>query len=145
MVGLCQIPLIAFLGRTLGASSSYMHMTSLCCLMLVPRLRPKFPYWTAYMTLFWWQSVFALGAMCGAALSAYLSDSFGRAEGVPLWRSLTGGFIMIFGARLGGGCTSGHGITGISLLMNSSVIVVMGMFAGCFSVAFLIFALEPHH
>lgn len=145
IVGLCQIPLIACLGRTLGASSAYMNITSVCCLMVMPRLKPKFPYWTAYMSLFWWQSIFALGAMGGAALSAWSSDSFGRAEGVPLWRSLTGGFIMIIGARLGGGCTSGHGISGISLLMNTSVIVVMGMFAGCFSVAFLIFGFEHRH
>jgi len=75
-------------------------------------------------------------------ISAALSRSFGLAAGVPLWRSLLGGFMMIFGARLGGGCTSGHGITGITLLMNSSVVVVMGMFAGGFSTAFVIYGVE---
>lgn len=37
---------------------------------------------------------------------------------------------MIFGSRLAGGCTSGHGISGMSQLSISSVISVAAMFAG---------------
>ena len=41
-----------------------------------------------------------------------------------------GGFLVGFGARYAGGCTSGHAISGISNLQLPSVIAVMGFFIG---------------
>ena len=41
-----------------------------------------------------------------------------------------GGFILIFGSRLGGGCTSGHGLSGCAMLMVQSWIAVPAMFMG---------------
>ncbi len=41
-----------------------------------------------------------------------------------------GGFLIGFGARYAGGCTSGHAITGISNLQVSSLIAVIGFFIG---------------
>ncbi|KAJ6119765.1 hypothetical protein N7523_004045 [Penicillium sp. IBT 18751x] len=45
-------------------------------------------------------------------------------------RGILGGTIMVFGARIAGGCTSGHGISGMSMLGISSIITVASMFAG---------------
>lgn len=45
-------------------------------------------------------------------------------------RGALGGLIMVFGARLAGGCTSGHGISGMSMLSASSIITVTSMLAG---------------
>ncbi|TGJ87780.1 hypothetical protein E0Z10_g991 [Xylaria hypoxylon] len=53
-------------------------------------------------------------------------------------RLVTGGILLTLGARMGGGCTSGHGITGISLLSVSSFVSVAAMFAGAFGTAALI-------
>ena len=41
-----------------------------------------------------------------------------------------GGFLVGFGARYAGGCTSGHAISGISDLQLPSVIAVVGFFIG---------------
>lgn len=41
-----------------------------------------------------------------------------------------GGFLVGFGARYAGGCTSGHAISGISNLQKASVVAVIGFFAG---------------
>ncbi len=41
-----------------------------------------------------------------------------------------GGFLVGFGARYAGGCTSGHAITGLSFGRLSSLIAVLGFFAG---------------
>ncbi len=41
-----------------------------------------------------------------------------------------GGFLVGFGARYAGGCTSGHAISGISNLQIPSVIAVIGFFIG---------------
>lgn len=49
---------------------------------------------------------------------------------MQVWASLVGGFLMVFGARLAGGCTSGHGISGTALLCTLSMLVVVAMFAG---------------
>lgn len=41
-----------------------------------------------------------------------------------------GGFLVGFGTRYAGGCTSGHAITGLSNLQISSLIAVIGFFIG---------------
>ena len=41
-----------------------------------------------------------------------------------------GGFLVGFGARYAGGCTSGHAITGLSNLQIPSLIAVLGFFIG---------------
>ena len=41
-----------------------------------------------------------------------------------------GGFLVGFGARYAGGCTSGHAISGLSNLQLPSLIAVMGFFIG---------------
>lgn len=56
------------------------------------------------------------------------------------WESLTtskglvfmvlGGFLVGFGTRYAGGCTSGHAITGLSNLQIPSLIAVVGFFIG---------------
>jgi uncharacterized membrane protein YedE/YeeE len=43
---------------------------------------------------------------------------------------LLGGFLVGFGARYAGGCTSGHAISGLSNLQLPSLIAVIGFFAG---------------
>lgn len=70
-----------------------------------------------------WRSVYALGMLLGGALYA----AFGlpqEATQVPAWKFIVGGLLIGFGARLGGGCTSGHGICGMASLSGSSVLMV---------------------
>jgi uncharacterized protein len=43
---------------------------------------------------------------------------------------LTGGFLIGFGSRYAGGCTSGHAISGLSNLQLPSLIAVIGFFIG---------------
>lgn len=43
---------------------------------------------------------------------------------------VAGGFLVGFGTRYAGGCTSGHGIMGLSALQWPSLIAVMAFFAG---------------
>ena len=43
---------------------------------------------------------------------------------------LVGGFLVGFGARYAGGCTSGHAISGLSDLQVPSLIAVIGFFIG---------------
>ncbi len=44
---------------------------------------------------------------------------------VPAWRLALGGLIAGYGARLAGGCTSGHGICGLGSLKLPSLLAVL--------------------
>lgn len=48
---------------------------------------------------------YVFGAILGAKISATASGTIGTVEGVGPWYSLTGGFLMLYGSRLAGGCT----------------------------------------
>ena len=52
-----------------------------------------------------------------------------------------GGFLVGFGTRYAGGCTSGHAITGLSSLQIPSLIAVIGFFLGGLIMIHLIFPL----
>lgn len=43
---------------------------------------------------------------------------------------IVGGFLVGFGSRYAGGCTSGHAIMGLSDLQLPSLIAVVGFFIG---------------
>ncbi len=59
-------------------------------------------------------------------------ELYGFAE--ASWRTLSflliGGFLIGFGTRWAGGCTSGHAISGLSNLQVPSLIAVVGFFVG---------------
>lgn len=52
-----------------------------------------------------------------------------------------GGFLVGFGARYAGGCTSGHAISGLANLQLPSLIAVVGFFAGGLLVTFVVLPL----
>lgn len=51
---------------------------------------------------------------------------------------VVGGFLVGFGARYAGGCTSGHAISGLSDLQLPSLIAVIGFFIGGLIMTFLL-------
>ncbi|GJM36453.1 MAG: hypothetical protein DHS20C18_54540 [Saprospiraceae bacterium] len=65
--------------------------------------------------------------------------NLGNLKGVLL--AIVGGFLVGFGTRYAGGCTSGHAITGLSHLQLPSLIAVIGFFAGGLIMTFLIMPL----
>lgn len=62
---------------------------------------------------------YAIGLIGGAATTT----------SVPAWRLLVGGLLVGFGARLGGGCTSGHAICGLASLQGPSLAAVVTFLA----------------
>ncbi|KAK4683260.1 hypothetical protein QC764_123500 [Podospora pseudoanserina] len=75
--------------------------------------------------------LFSAGVIVGSYLLSHGAPKFGEVTDVvvsPL-SAAVGGFLMILGSRMAGGCTSGHGISGISLLSMSSFLTVGATFA----------------
>ncbi len=52
-----------------------------------------------------------------------------------------GGFLVGFGTRYAGGCTSGHAITGLSQLQIGSLIAVIGFFIGGLTIIHFVYPL----
>lgn len=54
---------------------------------------------------------------------------------------VAGGFLVGFGSRYGGGCTSGHAISGLSTLQLPSLVAVIGFFIGGLFTTFVLLPL----
>lgn len=100
------------------------------------------PYWKKIGTSLTPEWVFVVSIIAGALGAALLSGTR-RKESVPqAWRdrfgprtearfaaAFVGGFLLLFGARLAGGCTSGHIISGMSQLAISGMVFAAATFA----------------
>ena len=86
-----------------------------------------------------WRLVYAAGLIVGALLW-WLGVAGGAAQAtrVPAWQLLVGGFFVGYGARLGNGCTSGHGICGLGSLQWPSLLAVLTFMATAFLTANLV-------
>ena len=85
--------------------------------------------------------MFGAGIMVCSWTLMHLRPEFGvlvDTESILPTRVLLGGIAMVVRARIAGGCTSGHGITGMAMLCTSSVLTVISMFAGGISLSAVI-------
>ena len=70
-----------------------------------------------------WKLAFLLGLVGGGLLLAALRpESLPTSPPRPLGWVIAGGVLVGFGARLGGGCTSGHGVCGVGRLSLRGVV-----------------------
>jgi uncharacterized membrane protein YedE/YeeE len=73
-----------------------------------------------------WRVVFTAGLVGGALLYLF-TVAEGRAfhTEVPVWRLVAGGFLVGLGTRVSRGCTSGHGVCGLSAFSRASLVAVV--------------------
>lgn len=85
-----------------------------------------------------WRAVFAGGLLLGAFV--YMVAT-GGALPVVVQSSLpvmvVAGFLVGFGARLGSGCTSGHGVSGIARLSRRSIVATLVFMGAAIVTVFL--------
>jgi uncharacterized membrane protein YedE/YeeE len=139
--------------RPIGASSSYATAAGLLGKHLAPERTAHLKYFQDEPPKLNWGSVFMLFALVGAFLSAISSGEFSSQWLPSMWQArfgehslvlrllvaFGGGALMALGARLAGGCTSGHGISGSMQLALSSWIVLGCLFAGGMATAALMY------
>jgi uncharacterized protein len=71
----------------------------------------------------------------GLLVRAVFPQAFGAGSTAPLGLTLAAGLLVGYGTRLGGGCTSGHGVCGNSRLeLRSIVATVTFMLTGALAV-----------
>ncbi|CAN5616602.1 YeeE/YedE thiosulfate transporter family protein [soil metagenome] len=90
-----------------------------------------------------WRSFFTLGLIVGGAAIYYLGGAWGTADfsdgtGIGLGQTVVAGLFVGFGTVLGSGCTSGHGVCGISRFsVRSIAATLIFIFAGFVTVTVL--------
>ena len=143
LIGLLQIPAFLLINTALGASSSFVTVAASLVSLFDPAIN-AIPYFKAHVSTAkdWWQVALVAGVALGAFISVKMagtsrpamSEMWSRVMGirsfpVRLVVAFAGGFILLLGARIANGCTSGHGLSGLSQLAVSSLIAMAAMFA----------------
>merc|ERR1739841_88573 len=123
LIGLAQAASVLVSRKPLGVSAAYEDVGNFFWALLKVERLPS-----AQNSLFL-ASMFA-GAKMIMHLMPYTSAGLQASGSASTFSSLLSGFLLVFGARLGGGCTTGHGISGMSSLGVSSFVSVSSMFGG---------------
>jgi uncharacterized protein len=76
-----------------------------------------------------WRVYFSAGLVLGGLLLLALKPSAFGAPVVSSPLTILAGLLVGFGARLGSGCTSGHGVCGISRLSRRSIVATLTFIA----------------
>ena len=154
-IGIGILSWIAFgvLDEPLGISTALSSASSVCALPVMGSEGVAHNAYWAKNPLKWNGGIlFLIGTFLGSLLSVLVSRTF-RLEKVPVtWSeqfgsstakrlaaAFLGGVIIMFGARMAGGCTSGHGISGSLQLAVSSWTFFLTMFASGILTALVLF------
>lgn len=137
--------------QPIGVSTQYVVLGGVLLHHVLPDVAAKSPYLVDTVvgwTLLNYEFFFVMGIPLGSFLAALVtkrlttravpfewSARFGPLPGPRLVWSFIGGFLLLFGARFGGGCTSGHMISGVSQLAVSSLIFSTALFVSAMGTA----------
>ena len=143
-----------FSDKPIGASSFYAQVAGFLGKLIAPRHTKSLAYFKDKPPRVSWGFVFVIATIVGGAIAALTGGEFTNEWLPPMWVArfgdsialragiaFGGGILMAFGARLAGGCTSGHGISGTLQLNVASWIAVVCFFIGGIAVAMLLFKL----
>ncbi len=155
LIGVLTMLTLYFSNKPLGASTAYARVAGLIGKGVAPRHTQALKYYQDNKPVIDWEVMLVFGAIGGAFLAAWHGGEL-TGEWLPaMWEArfgegsyalrigvaLAGGILMAFGARLAGGCTSGHGISGALQLSVGSWIALICFFVGGIATAMLMFRL----
>jgi uncharacterized membrane protein YedE/YeeE len=132
LIGLVVPMLYLLAGKAFGISTSLQEFGAICAPNSKLEYLSKFDRKSNFWTL-----VFVAGIAVGSFIATnflstnpkpFLPESLATTSGTI--KLLFGGFLIGFGTRYAGGCTSGHSITGISNLNWPSLLATLCFFAG---------------
>ena len=150
--GLLAVVSVAVSGQYLGASTTFVRGAGMVERIFSPQLVASLSYYVKEKPIFDWQFLFVVGIFFGALLAARLFRDFTWQAVPDSWRerfgpgyagravvAFLGGIVAMFGARLAGGCPSGHGLSGISQMAVSGFLAGAGFFLGGIVMARLVY------
>ena len=146
--------------RPIGITTAFEYTAALTEKAAAPQLAQSNPYFTEKAKdnkspKIDWEWMLVVGVFLGAYLSSKFSGDRSQERVPPMWRwrfgdkpivryfgAFVGGFIMMLGARIAQGCTSGHAISGVLQFALSSWMFAPLIFAVGIATAFLIYGKE---
>ena len=143
-----------FSDKPIGASSFYAQVSGFIGKLFANRHTESLEYFKDNPPNVGWGFVFVVAIIVGGAIAALTGGEFANEWLPPMWEArfgdliarraaigFGGGLLMAVGARLAGGCTSGHGISGTMQLNPGSWITAICFFLGGIAVAIPLFTL----
>jgi len=141
--------------KPLGASTAYARIAGLLGRLFARGHTDSLHYYAEKkMPKIGWEVTLVGGIVIGGFLAAWNGgeitgrwlppmwvERFGESVWLRLGLGFLGGGLMALGARIAGGCTSGHGISGALQLSIGSWIALVGFFVGGVITAMLLFYL----
>lgn len=133
----CIVFLTTVFDRVIGASTTYPYVGDLLAGVT------QNDYFASTVKPGNWELIFLAGAMLSGLVISLIRKDFkiqlihsgwskteGNSKAKRIIWAFAGGFIMLFGARMAGGCTSGHIISGGMQIAASSLLFGAFVFAG---------------
>lgn len=134
--------------KYLGASTTFVRVAGMVERQAAPGHVARNEYFTGTKVQIDWQMLFVCGIFLGALASSLLGRTFKAEKVPPMWdarfgrsiglramAAVAGGALAMVGARLAGGCPSGHGLSGMMQLAVSGLIAMIFFMAGGFAAA----------
>lgn len=138
--------------KYLGASTTFVRAAGMIERTVVPRHVARNDYYQKEKPVIDWQFMLVVGILIGAFGASLADGSFPMGSLPPTWcrtfgskvsaravGAVLGGIVAMFGARLAGGCPSGHGLSGLMQLSVSGFLALAGFLAGGALVANLVY------
>ncbi|KAK5167037.1 uncharacterized protein LTR77_007766 [Saxophila tyrrhenica] len=131
-IGLAQFATVSFAGHALGASSGYEHVAR----WLQSKVTSKPSNGEGGQPLLTGSVIFSIGIVCSAAMQNYIfngvkpfaNNGIQFPSNLVALQMVAGGWAMVLGSRVARGCTSGHGISGLSKFSLPSLVTTASMF-----------------
>jgi len=157
-IGILSWITFGLMNKALGTSTTFVRLAGLIESLFSKEHVAQNPYFAKYVVdkpAIDWQMMLVVGLVLGALLSSLLSKSrnvervpelwawrFGPSAALRYLGAFVGGVLVLVGARLAGGCTSGHGISGGLQFAVSSWIFFVSFFLAGIGTAFVMFGKE---
>lgn len=140
--------------KPIGASTAYARVAGMIGLTVASKHTLSLKYFKENPPKFGWELMLVIAAVVGGFLAAWTGDELTGQYLPAMWQerfgedsyllrtvvTFAGGILMAFGARMAGGCTSGHGISGTLQLAVGSWVSAICFFIGGVITAMLMFA-----
>ncbi len=154
LIGALSILTFSLADKPIGMSTAIAQAAGACAMPFIGSEGVTTnTYWAKKAVPAWdYGNLFFIGTFLGALFSALVSGSFQLGSVPAVWRdrfgpsvpkrmivAFIGGIVIIYGARLADGCTSGHGISGSLQLAVSSWTFFIVMFISGIATAFTLF------
>lgn len=152
LIGVLSMATFYFSNKPLSVSTAYARLAGLVGNLFSRSHTENLAFYQDKKPKIEWGVMLVLGMLLGGFLAAFTGgeisatwvpalweEHFGPAVAPRLGAAFAGGAIMAYGARLAGGCTSGHGISGALQLSVSSWIVLACFFVAAVAAAHLLY------